>query len=333
MVSNLLVWGMLVIGILIVLCIGGFALWRKQKAYRFVVEKDYRNPQAGRKKWYAVPDMGAKAIRLYNNLVTPWPAKNVPLFDINAFADSDKTVHLVRGVTGRPADDMLVPMGLTLLSQAAAFDYAKDVSNAVGSLMQLYDAVDENHLRIGDTCEYVVDNKTISGKITKVDYTGAVFSYIESFSADGSPNYERYLLGVKELASLTVTTPQENKDLLDVVGYSDFFSTEWVMKTFGIRRVEDANIVTIPQKTAVASLASKANEFVINRSGFLEKHSGLVIGCILIFIVGISVYIILNGANTFYAGITSDVHGLISAQIQQAGSSGYGINGTILPKG
>ena len=63
------------------------------------------------------------------------------------------------------------------------------------------------------------------------------------------------------------------------------FGKTWVMKTMGVAEVQNSNIITLAQKMFIASLASRANEFIQDRGGWLERNGTLFVALITMMFV------------------------------------------------
>lgn len=311
---DLIAWGILIIALCILGFFGVWALWRKFKAYVFIIVRDYRNPDKGSFKYYAVPNKDDKSIKYYNNLFTPWMSRKVPLvYDPAAFADDTKRVRLIRSPTGKPGDDMDVPIGLSLNSQGAARDYARMVSDSVSYMIPFYEKCKKLDIRIGESAIIMAKRRgvteKINGTITGASFLGIDFSYQNGLDEKGKPIIKKVLITEDQVDELKLTMTSEDRKKLDPLGYSDFFNEEWVMQKFGIRKVEDANIITIPSKTAIAQFNTGNNEFIKDGQGFFQKNIGAVLGLMCLVLFGVAVLLAFYGGNTFYAGITADVAG------------------------
>ena len=108
------------------------------------------------------------------------------------------------------------------------------------------------------------------------------------------------------------------------------FTKTWVMKSFGVRNVENANIVTLPQKMAVASLSSRANEFITERGGWLDRHSGLVVGLMIMMFVVIGFVILMYGASNYLNNLSSLTHTAVNTYTNLLGIHNTS-TGSIIP--
>ena len=347
--TTLAIWILLIIGLCIIGIFVALAVWRKIRAFNLHVMKDYRNPGKAVQKFYVIKDIKTKSLDYYSNLLTPWATRHVPLYDIGAYADANKVVKVIRSPTGRAGDDMDVPIGVSLNSQAAAGDYAKMLSDAVTNMMQFFDICKKEDFRIGEIVEWEpaqppapvassvmsmvngawqrnepavpVQNK-FTAKIIAITYDGITIEYSNpayDVNIAGSKKYLAHKVPSADYTELAHTMKSKDKLALEPLGYSDFFTERFVMEKFGIRKVEDASVITIPQKTAIASLSSRANEFIMDRAGFLEKHASLLVGLMILLFAGLTAIFVFYGANTFYAGITGDIASLVPAGAHLAG--------------
>lgn len=270
MALNLILALGVISGICVIGGVAAFALQRKGKAYVLSIEKDYRNPTSPKITYYCLVDRPAKALRLYKSLLSFKPAKNIPMFDINAYADAQKKVRCVRGVTGNPQDDMIVPLALTIPSQAGALDYANKMSDAI-------------------------------------------------------------IMTMNPILTQMKLTPEQIEELTKSIKTD--FSKEWVMGKMGVVAVQNSNIVTLSQKMFIASLANRANEFVTERGGWLERHGTLfMLGIILLFVAVASV-IMIYGVNNFLSNLNTLTHSAVSLA-QVAGVNTNTLTGTapLIPK-
>jgi hypothetical protein len=282
--SNLYVYAaivLLIIGVLIVMTIGIIVFIRKRKAYVLSIEKDYRNPQSGRRTFYALYNSKVKYYELYNHILAWKPERGLANVDLKAFVDNFGRVRCIRSPTGKPGDDMIVPIGLALNGQAAAADAAQKLSDGATEIL-----------------------------------TKAGLAY-------------KKLQSVKDIAKLT----KEELDTLfspaTVDLFKKSFTAEWVMKTMGVPRVEDASVITIPQKNAIASLNTRANEFIIEHASWFESHYQVFIGILSVVIVAVSMVLIFYGASNYFSTLGQSVPGIVSSAVQSSYNSSlhiYGLN-------
>lgn len=261
---------LVVIGIAVMVAIGVFAYRRKKKAYKLFINADWRNAQNPKRRYYCIVDRPGKALRLYRGLLSFKPTKNIPLLDVNAYANSDKEVFCYQSPTGSPHDDMICPMGPSISGQGAAMDYAGKVSEWVTT--NTNDIFREYQVKHPD---FKYDKKELSDKINSI------------------------------------------------------FNKVNVMQTLGVRNVENANIVTLPQKMAVASLSSRANEFITERSGWLEKHSGLIVGLMIMMFVVVGFVILMYGASNYLNNLSSLTHSAVNTYTNLLGIGNH--TGSIIP--
>jgi hypothetical protein len=311
---DVIAWLILLGGLLTFGCLGMLGLWRKYKAYVYHV-RDFRSGSDKLKKYYVIADKNDKSLKYYNNLFTPWMTRKVPLvYEPGSFAIDGKHVRLIRSPTGKPGDDMDVPIGTALNSQASAMDFMRKLSDEISVALPIYNTFKTHDYRIGErgTVEFVVRGK--NGKLGDVKSLDAT---ITGVARDGiTVSYE--LAGKKQARTLREDEIQEFKSsmsrqqklTLPEFDYSDFFTAEWLMQRFGITRVEDASIITIPSKQAIARFNSGGNEFVKEGAPWLERHSGVVIGVLILFVAGLTAYFVMQGGTAFYQGIAGDVGAL-----------------------
>lgn len=289
--TNLYVYAaivLLIIGVLVVLTIGIIAYVRKRKAYVLSIEKDYRNPQSGRRTFYALYNSKVKYYELYNNILSWKPERGLANVDLKAFVDNFGRVRCIRSPTGKPGDDMIVPIGLALNGQAAALDVAQKLSDGV------------------------------TGILTKA---GLAYKKMQN---------------VKDISSLSDEELTQLFSPATIDLFKKSFTADWVMKTVGVLSVEDASVITIPQKNAIASLNTRANEFILEHASWLESHYQVFIGIVSIIIVAVSMVLIFYGAGNYFATLGQQVPGIVGKAVQAAYNSSlniYGLNLThLVPK-
>lgn len=334
--------GLIVIMVVICGSLGCLGLWRKMKAVPIEVMKDYRNPSRKPTSYYGMVDKRDGSIKFFARSIDFSFTRKIPIFDLNAWKDPKGKVKGVIGVSGRPGDDMFVPYGTALLSQAAANDYAKTVSDSVTNIMSLYEQCKKMDLRVGEQAQIEVkkgkQTEKLKGTISKINYLGVVFTYMNS------PMAKTIVLSAEDVGELKPILSQEQKQVLKPLSYSDFFTEEWVMQKMGIRRVENASIMTVAQKQAIANSINNNNEFINDGRGFLEKHFAIVISLVALLFIGVMFMLGFYGANTFYSGVIGDVSALASnlgvhgTAVATSGATGstttistVNIGGTALP--
>lgn len=297
-----------------------FGLWRKHKAYIGHLRIDYRNPSSGGRSYYIVPDTKTKTLDYFTSLLSLKAVKYAPMvYDIASFSDDKKNVNLIRSPTGKKGDNLDVPEGRSLNSQAACANYASLMSNSVTNVMEFYDICKKADFRVGEMVSWIPKKKNSSetiAKIMRISYDGIAIAYPNpeyqsniqgNKSVDGIPKLLNKVFDFENYKELKQTMSLIDKKNLDPIGYNNFFTGEWVMVTGGIRKVEDANVITIPTKQAIAQSISNTNEFVLDRSGFLEKHSGLIIGLLILTFTGLTAMFVFYGANSWQTGMTADI--------------------------
>lgn len=241
------------IGVAVIVSIGIFAYVRKRKAYVIYINADWRNSQQPKRRYYCIVDRPGKALRLYRGLLQFKPTKNIPLLDVNAYANASKEVFCYQSPTGSPHDDMICPMGPSISGQGAAMDYA------------------------GKVAEWVTQG------------TNDIFREYQVEHPDF--NYDKKAWNDK------------------IIGK---FTKLGVMTTLGVRNVENANIVTLPQKMAVASLSSRANEFITERGGWLDRHSGVIVGLMIMMFVVVGFVIMMYGASNYLNNLSTLTHSTVN---------------------
>ena len=291
---------------------GILGLYRKWKGWVIEVKKDYRNPDKRPQKFYAMVDKPDNSIRYYSSSMNPWQTRKVPLYDLSAWADSARHITVVRGVTGKPGDDMDVPIGLSLNSQAACNDYAKLMSDSITHILPFYDKCKEIDLRVGEIGAITVKrngvNTKLAGTITRIDYRGAVFEY-DTGKKDrkDEPIMKTIMLDHDNINEFKTMMDKEEKQRLSPLGYSNFFTTMFVMQKMGVRKVEDANVMTIPAKQSIANFINGNNEFVNEGLGLFEKHFFKFFALGFFLILALSVYFVINGNLQWNSGVTAQL--------------------------
>lgn len=250
---NLIFYLLLLVLFIVFGVIGYFMYSRKKKAYVLFINVDWRNSQNPKRRYYCIVDRPGKALRLYKGLLSFKPVKNIPLLDVNAYANASKEVFCYQSPTGSPHDDMICPMGPSISGQGAAMDYANKVSSWI---TQGTDEIFRDYQK--EHPEFSYDKKMWADNI------------MARFNKIG------------------------------------------VMTTLGVRNVENANIVTLPQKMAVASLSSRANEFITERGGWLDRHSGLVVGLMIMMFVVVGFVILMYGASNYLNNLSSLTHSAVN---------------------
>lgn len=245
--------------------IGLIAFWRFRKSYTLTIEKDYRNPQASRKKFYAIYNYKKKYYELFTNLLAFSAERAIANVDLKAYVDSYGKVRCVRSPTGKPGDDMIVPIGLPITGQADAAETADKFSNAIIGVFQ----------KAGIAHEKLSD--------------------------------------LKKLGTLSDEEVRKMFSENTIKEFKTAFTSDWVLKTVGLKPIQDASIITIPQKNAIASLNTRANEFVIDHSGWWEQHGGLVIGLMTIMFMVVGISIMMYGAQSYLTHLGASVPGIIQS--------------------
>ncbi len=316
-----------------------FAMRRRMKAKRLIIWKDMRNPNAPAQKYFAVYDKKADYIRLYGNLFKPWQDAIIPPFNMASYL-VDGRIYALRGVTGNPDDNNIIPVHYTLVGKAGAGAFAEELGGAVVNTLGFFE--DCKRFRIGELVAYThtkqagkEEQKTeVPGMIDSIDYDGIHFKYYNyMYDKDRKPIYddngqqkleEKFIVLADsvELGKLKSQMTDEQKKKLPLPRYEDFFNATWVMNNFGIVPVDDANAVLESQKSAVAQFNSKVNERIMNRSSWLTRNASNVILVVMVFVI------VLCNILLWYA-LTQDATQLFN---QARGASTITTNGiSVLP--
>ena len=299
--------------LIVIVCIVGIVVaaiyfWRKKSAILLSIEKDYRNPQAPKTIYYAIYNNGIKQYDLYTKLLSFKPKLGLANVDLKAFADVYGRVRAVRGVTGKPQDNLIVPLGLSLNSQAAANEYAQTISDGISARFQRITIV---HAKLKDLNLDTMDAKARNELVKSTALSVESLKTIQQMQE-------------KDVALLS--TEDMDKFL------KASFTSEWVMQKMGVRKVEDANIITISQKNAIASIGSRANEFISDHSGWWDKNAGIFIGLMCIIITAVSMSILLYGAGQYLGGIP----GIVAQTVANSASASLhgltNLTGVAVPK-
>lgn len=300
--------GMIIILCLVVIIVVAIYFWRKKKSVVLTIERDYRNPGASKTVFYAIYNSNFKQYDLFKNIFSFKPVRGLANVDLKAYTDAFGRVKAVRGVTGKPGDDMIVPVGLALNSQAAANEYAQTMSDGITARFQHVSLV---HARVKGVDLDKLEKKELA-KLIQI--TGLGIDALKKIQLMKDEDVKK--LSEKEISETLKTT----------------FTPEWVMQTLGIRTVEDANIITIPQKNAIASIGSRANEFIHDHAGWWEKNAGIFIGIMCMIMLAVSIVILFYGASQYLSQIPTIVQNTVQSSTQGA-LNAYGINlSNVVPK-
>lgn len=299
--SVLIIWLVLImmVGVLVVLVM--FAWNRKRKAKILIIEKDFRNPYKGSRKYLLLYDKNINGLRLYSNVFKPKSEKLIPTFERDPFLWDAKIIYAYQGVSGNPDDDNIVPIHKPIVSQSGALQQAKEISNSLINTMNFLESC--KNYREGQRAIYTMrkaDKETfeVAGIIKGIGYAGVEFEY----QYQDPKNQEKVLtqnilfteLGqLKNLKPVMVKDGQgtEHPDLWDVKpapAYEDFLTPEWVMENYGVIPVEDVNVMLATQKDAIASFNSQVNDRAMSHSSWITRNSTTIMIIMLIFVVVIT---------------------------------------------
>ncbi len=272
----------IVIAVIAVSIIGLIAFWRFRKSYRLTIEKDYRNPQAARKTFYAMYSPKLKYYELFSNILAFKAERGLANVDLKAFANRKGEVTAIRSPTGKPGDDMIVPIGLPITGQAEAQERADRISNGVMKILQ-----------------------------------------------EAGIAYEK-LKELNKLGTLTDAEVQKMFSQATIQRFKSAFTSKWLLQEVGLNQIQDAAIITIPQKNAIASLNTRANEFVIDHTGWWEQHGGLIVGITTLIFVAVGVSIMMYGAQSYLTHLGASIPGIVQASYNASAHTNplniYGVN-------
>lgn len=315
--NDLLIWIFLfsMLGILGIFM--AIAANRKWKGFRLVILKDLRNPSGGSVRYWALYNSAKDDyVKLYSNLFRPFKNKITPPFDLSAYS-YDRTIYALRGVSGHPEDENIIPIHLPLVSAAGATQYSSEASGAVIRTLKLMDRILAKKLRISDVIE--LDNQ--SYYVKSIDYNGVTIAYEgeeEIKNKDGTISKHKVeysqLLDLDRLDELKITIPAKDREL---PSYIDFFNTGWVMQTLGVVPVEDVNVVLSSQKSAVASFNSKVNERVLNKQGWFTRNVVLVQVILITMVFAIAFSIIIYATQNYVTSVGNGVTASSASFIQK----------------
>ena len=283
---------------------------RKLKGFRLIVLKDFRNPTAPPKRYWALFDSSKDAaIKLYSNIFRPMKNKIIPPFDLSAYS-YNRMVFCLQGISGHPEDENIVPVHVPVVGQAGAVDYSNEISGAVLATLRLKETLEKKNLKIGDVIEY--ENKQYT--INDINYNGIELMHKElqtKTARDGSDvskmqNLYTIVSNLEDIDTIKVRKTESKNRKPELI---NFFNPGWVFQNLGVVPVEDVNVVLQSEKSSVASFNSKVNDRVLAKSTIWTKYPWLIPMAIMTFVVVIGstifFYNISQSTATGEAGISS----------------------------
>lgn len=259
---------------------------RKYKGYKLIILRDFRNFAKGPTKYWALYRVGKdSAVKMYANIFKPTKSEMTPPFDLGAFS-YNRTIYAVRGVTGHPEDDNIVPIHIPLVGQGSAIAYSNEISSAVISALAHKQAVEAADISVGDIVDYRdsrwivssigADGVELHGQIADGGGSGADIP--KAFVADTS-EYARF----KPVSKCADRTPQ---------ALSAYLGPDWVFRYLGLVPVQDANIILRSAKDAIATFNSAIQERQQSVMSMFARYPWLIPMALLSFVVVISASII-----------------------------------------
>lgn len=312
----------ILIGVLVGLVI--FAWNRKHKGKILVIEKDFRNPYRGPRRYLLLYDKRTNGLKLYSNVFKPTHEKLIPTFERDPFLWDSKTIHAYQGVSGNPDDDNIVPIHKPIVSQSAALQQAKEISNSLVNTMNFLAAC--KNYRVEQRAIYKrmngKDALEISGVIKGIGYVGVEFEYMYEDPKDKQVHTQRIIFN--ELSQLKNLQPVmvkgadgvERPELTDIkpaASYEDFLTPEWVMNNYGVVPVEDVNVMLAKQKDAIASFNSAVNDRIMSHSSWITRNATTVMIIVLVFVLAITNGILIYQWSQAMAIATASAHGAVAA--------------------
>ena len=268
------------------------ALNRKMKSKKLVVLKDFRNRSAPIQKFYVRADKkNGNRLILYKNLFQPTKSRIEPPFDLSAYT-WNKVIYCVKGVTGNPDDENLVPVRIPLIGQISAHEISEELASALQKTYEFYDALKKFH--IGDKVLYDNEDKLKHNCIVvKFGYEGMVLKL------EGS---DRTIV-IPDLSELKYVSITEHNPKGQPPSLQDILNVEWALHNFGIIPVDDANAILIQEKDAVLSVNSAILQREVDMANKWMRQ--LVIIGFVILAMGLAIFfaIISYSAFTFIHGL------------------------------
>ena len=315
--AELGIWFTLLIMISVLVGVVIFAWNRKRKGKILVIEKDFRNPFKGSRRYLLLYDKNINGLRLYTNVFKPKSEKLIPTFERDPFLWDSKTIYAYQGVSGNPDDDNIIPIHKPIVSQSAALQQAKEISNSLVNTMNFLEAC--KNYRVGQNAVYKKDSNEIKGIITSIGYAGVEFEYkYKNPKKEDEVLTQRVLFTeistLKNLKPVMVKDEEGNEyaELTDIAAapsYEDFITPEWVMQNYGVVPVEDVNVMLAKQKDAIASFNSSVNDRIMSHSSWITRNSTMLMVIVLVFVIAITNGILIYQWSQAMAIATASAHG------------------------
>ena len=311
------IWFTLLIMVSVLVGIVIFAWNRKRKGKILVIEKDFRNPFKGSRRYLLLYDKNINGLRLYTNVFKPKSEKLIPTFERDPFLWDTKTIYAYQGISGNPDDDNIIPIHKPIVSQSAAMQQAKEISNSLVNTMNFLEAC--KNYRVGQNAVYKKDSNEIKGIITSIGYAGVEFEYkYKNPKKEDEVLTQRVLFTeistLKNLKPVMVKDEEGNEyaELTDIAAapsYEDFITPEWVMQNYGVVPVEDVNVMLAKQKDAIASFNSSVNDRIMSHSSWITRNSTMLMVIVLVFVIAITNGILIYQWSQAMAIATASAHG------------------------
>ena len=315
--AELGIWFTLLIMVSVLVGIVIFAWNRKRKGKILVIEKDFRNPFKGSRRYLLLYDKNINGLRLYTNVFKPKSEKLIPTFERDPFLWDTKTIYAYQGISGNPDDDNIIPIHKPIVSQSAAMQQAKEISNSLVNTMNFLEAC--KNYRVGQNAVYKKDSNEIKGIITSIGYAGVEFEYkYKNPKKEDEVLTQRVLFTeistLKNLKPVMVKDEEGNEyaELTDIAAapsYEDFITPEWVMQNYGVVPVEDVNVMLAKQKDAIASFNSSVNDRIMSHSSWITRNSTMLMVIVLVFVIAITNGILIYQWSQAMAIATASAHG------------------------
>jgi hypothetical protein len=293
-----------------------FAWYRKRKGKILVIEKDFRNPYKGSRKYLLLYDKSINGLRLYSNVFKPKSDKLIPTFERDPFLWDSKVIYAYQGVSGNPDDDNIVPIHKPIVSQAGALQQAKEISNSLVNTMNFLAACKD--YRNSQRAIFTIGaDKQVEGIIKHIGYDGVQFEYTYINPKTNEPLTKSIVFNeltqLKQLKPVMVKDEDEKEhpDLWNTPAPSteDFLTTEWVINNYGIVPVEDVNVMLAKTKDAIASFNSAVNDRIMSHASWITRNATTVMIIVLVFVLAITNSILIYQWSQSMAIAVAAAHG------------------------
>ena len=317
-----LIWVVLLVMVSVLMVLVVFAWKRKRNGKILVIERDFRNPYKGSRKYLLLYDKRVNGLRLYSNVFKPRSEKLFPTFEREPFLWDKKVIYAYQGISGNPDDDNIVPVHKPLVSQAAALQQSKEISNSLINTMNFLEACKD--YRVEQRATYTVNDakeqRDVPGVIKSIGYAGVEFEYsYQDPKKENSIETRRIIFNeLEQLKNLKPFLADGKPELMDkspAPSYEDFITPQWVLNNFGIVPVEDVNVMLAKQKDAIASFNSSVNDRVMSHASWLTRNSASVMIIMLIFVVSLSTGILYYQWSQAMAIAVAATHGTAVAAV------------------